>query len=338
MDSYTAATKDWLEQRYQQSDHRGVYRAHQPIYGFRVEPCEPASVRSYTITYHIARELAGLDFASFLDVGGSEGYKAALVRHLFGTPRVVTTDLSEQACLRARAIYGLEAQPIDIHGLPFADDSFDVVLCSETLEHVQDLQGAMDELLRVARRAVIVTVPAESPRTVAENIRRRIPHAHIHALTDRSFDGLADRGLVLRSRRILSSLLWLPIVFVNATRPRRATSVVAKAYGALCPLLRRVFGRRAAALLMRADRLAAGLPGYNGVVCTVLVDESCRRAVPRRNVTPADVLGFAVPHHELAAEATGAETTTPRHSGTSATTTPPSSVGDAAVNETVLAE
>jgi len=41
----------------------------------------------------------------------------------------------------------------------FRDDSVDTVVCMEVLEHVDDLKTAVDEILRVARRRVIITVP-----------------------------------------------------------------------------------------------------------------------------------------------------------------------------------
>jgi SAM-dependent methyltransferase len=45
--------------------------------------------------------------------------------------------------------------------LPFADRSFDVVLCSEVLEHVEDPDGAFGEMLRVLKEDghLIVTTP-----------------------------------------------------------------------------------------------------------------------------------------------------------------------------------
>jgi len=44
--------------------------------------------------------------------------------------------------------------------LPYADESFDTVVCSDVLEHIGPHRQALAELLRVAKRKVIVTVPA----------------------------------------------------------------------------------------------------------------------------------------------------------------------------------
>jgi predicted SAM-dependent methyltransferase len=55
----------------------------------------------------------------------------------------------------------------DITDLPFADNSFDVILCSHVLEHVVDDRAAMRELYRVLtpRGWAIVLVPIASRRT-----------------------------------------------------------------------------------------------------------------------------------------------------------------------------
>jgi SAM-dependent methyltransferase len=43
--------------------------------------------------------------------------------------------------------------------LPFADGAFDCVLCVHVLEHLNNLYGMFDELIRVSRRHVLVGLP-----------------------------------------------------------------------------------------------------------------------------------------------------------------------------------
>jgi SAM-dependent methyltransferase len=300
VDEYTATTRGWLDRRFRAVDADGIYRAHQPIYGFRRGPTEPGLVRRYTITWRILRALAGLDFETFADIGGAEGYKAALVRELFDVD-VTSCDLSEEACRRAREIYGVEARGIDIHALPFADGEFDVVLCSETLEHVPDIEGATRELLRIARRAVVITVPHEPPSVVERNIRENIPHAHIHSLQLRSFDHLRAAGYSVRTEPMLSPLLYVPSVLADGIerRPAGRASLAVRAYNAVCPVLRRLVGPRAVRALLRLDSLASRRPLYGGMLVTITKDPSCVRTTPRRRIRPADVLDFAVPLHRL---------------------------------------
>jgi SAM-dependent methyltransferase len=60
-----------------------------------------------------------------------------------------------------------------IEKLPFPDNIFDTVICTHTLEHVLDAGAAGRELKRIARRRLIVVVPAERPYRWSLN-------AHLH--------------------------------------------------------------------------------------------------------------------------------------------------------------
>lgn len=44
--------------------------------------------------------------------------------------------------------------------LPYPDNSFDTVICSDVLEHIGRHKRALGELVRIARKKVIITVPA----------------------------------------------------------------------------------------------------------------------------------------------------------------------------------
>ncbi|HUK37608.1 MAG TPA: class I SAM-dependent methyltransferase [Methanomicrobiales archaeon] len=58
--------------------------------------------------------------------------------------------------LRAR---GLETLQADIGSLPFRDDSVDVVLLFETLEHVPDPIRVLREIGRVTKRSLVLSIP-----------------------------------------------------------------------------------------------------------------------------------------------------------------------------------
>src|SRR6187200_1128651 len=56
----------------------------------------------------------------------------------------------------------------DARSLPFPDDTFDVVITSEVLEHIQDDVAAIGEMVRVLRPGgrFAATVPAQLPETI----------------------------------------------------------------------------------------------------------------------------------------------------------------------------
>lgn len=50
-----------------------------------------------------------------------------------------------------------------IEKLPFRDNKFDTVVCTHTLEHIQDLAQGISELRRVAKKRLIIVVPKQRP-------------------------------------------------------------------------------------------------------------------------------------------------------------------------------
>lgn len=63
----------------------------------------------------------------------------------------VGCDVSWEATRMARSSYPGHFATTDIQSLPFPDNTFDLVVCCETLEHTLDLNQSLRELLRVAR-------------------------------------------------------------------------------------------------------------------------------------------------------------------------------------------
>lgn len=156
MGLYTQITRDWLEQRFQKRTPAGVYFAHMPVYGLGHPDAEGGHLRRYARIVRILRALDGVEFGSLLDVGGAEGYVAHAAAALFGC-EAASADLSLQASLRARELFGLPSAAVDCWRLPFGDGAFDVVLCSEVIEHVEHPVETLLELQRVARVAVVLT-------------------------------------------------------------------------------------------------------------------------------------------------------------------------------------
>jgi len=180
MDQYTSETQKWLDARYRAATDDGIYFAHQNIYGFQsrflrttkggspTAYAEPGSVMRYIIFWNIVKALKTLQFDSVLDVGGSEGYMCGAFRAFFGA-RVRSCDLSAEACKRAKEIFDVDADTVDGVSLPYPDGAFDVVVCSESMEHIPHYEDVLKELLRVAKKSVIITVPHDGPRSGCQN-------------------------------------------------------------------------------------------------------------------------------------------------------------------------
>ncbi len=89
----------------------------------------------------------------------------------------------------------------DITRLPYADACFDLVICSEVLEHIPDHQRAIDEIVRVLKpgRPLVVSVPRSWPETICWALSsgyRHDPGGHVRIYHGKALvRKIAVRGL-----------------------------------------------------------------------------------------------------------------------------------------------
>ena len=112
----------------------------------------------------IVAEVMALSPQSFLDAGCGEGFVARRVIDAVSGISLTGCDVSQTA-LEIAAAANPEGRFVagSVVDLPFPDRSFDVVSCFEVLEHLPDdlPRIALSELGRVARQAVVLSVPHE---------------------------------------------------------------------------------------------------------------------------------------------------------------------------------
>ena len=111
--------------------------------------------------------LRNLGPASVLDVGSGRGVSLWPLMDTFTDLRVTSIDRLEhrvEAILTVRqgGLSRLEAALMDTTQLDYSDANFDGVLVLEVLEHIPDVEQAIREIVRVARRFVIVSVPSKA--------------------------------------------------------------------------------------------------------------------------------------------------------------------------------
>jgi SAM-dependent methyltransferase len=212
MNRHTEAARAWLDRRYRRNG-QGQYRSHQPIFGIQTECSEPNRLLRLARTYRLLQVLGTLEFETVLDVGAGEGYLAALIRHLFGVT-VHTTDLSVEACCRAREIFDVQGVAAECGNLPLADNSYDLVICSEVIEHLSQPVTAIGELTRIARKALVITTAEFCPLGELERTLRgytldgTYPHAEQNWFTARDFEILLGDDVTLTSQfRSLAHLI-----------------------------------------------------------------------------------------------------------------------------------
>jgi 2-polyprenyl-3-methyl-5-hydroxy-6-metoxy-1,4-benzoquinol methylase len=152
---------------------------------------------------------------SILDVGCGEGVLTAAWAERLGDGRVVGIDL-EDPKLRAewaeRTRPNLEFRAEEATSLPFDDDEFDMATAIEVLEHVPAPEATVAEMVRVARRWLLVSVPRE-PLWRGLNVARGAylrdlgnTPGHVNHWSKRAFVSLLSRyGTVEEAR---SPLPW----------------------------------------------------------------------------------------------------------------------------------
>ncbi|MEK6272405.1 MAG: class I SAM-dependent methyltransferase [Actinomycetota bacterium] len=126
------------------------------------ERFDPATMSGLIAAEHLARYWLAADLASGLDVldaGCGVGYGAEMIARA-GASRVVGIDLSPEAIATASERVGEVAdfQVGDVQDLPFDDGSFDLVVCFEVLEHLEDPEPTITALKAVLREGGLLIV------------------------------------------------------------------------------------------------------------------------------------------------------------------------------------
>ncbi|MBP5509307.1 MAG: class I SAM-dependent methyltransferase [Kiritimatiellae bacterium] len=129
--------------------------------------------------------LRSIEFGSLLDVGSGRGAFLWPFLESFPGKEVHVIDMLpyRAALFRAVAVGGisrLHAHEGDVRELALPDNAVDVVTMLEVLEHIPDVEGAVRNAVRIARRHIVVTVPSGTDDNPE----------HIHLLTKERLSGL----------------------------------------------------------------------------------------------------------------------------------------------------
>ncbi len=117
--------------------------------------------------------ISPLTVAGILEVGCGEGHLANHISR-FGEFDIEAVDLSPEILKAAAESYkNIRFRRVSAYQLPYRDSSFDLVLASEVLEHLDTPIEALEECWRVTRKYCVFSVPNEPIWRVANLMRLR---------------------------------------------------------------------------------------------------------------------------------------------------------------------
>lgn len=155
---------------------------------------------------------------SILDAGCGEGITLnKLINNGIGEklegvePLKLAIKLSKKVNPNLKIIQG------DIYSLPYKKNSFDLVICTEVLEHLTNPEDALDELKRVSKKYLLISVPNEPYFTFQRIIRgKNLLHfgahpEHIQHWTSGGFKKFLKKNR-LKIKKVRRPFAWTMIL------------------------------------------------------------------------------------------------------------------------------
>lgn len=130
----------------------------------------------------VVKTIRPLNIDSVLDVGCGEGFTL----HRLSTEKIGKEfegiEYNAGAIELGKKLYPrLKITKGDIYELPYKSNSFDLVVCTEVLEHLENPKKAYRELIRVSKKYVLLSVPNEPFFTIQRIARlQNIFHLGAH--------------------------------------------------------------------------------------------------------------------------------------------------------------
>lgn len=109
---------------------------------------------------------------SILDVGCGEGFTLNRLKENGIGKKLEGIEYKKEAIELGKKTYpDIKITEGSIYNLPYKDNSFDLVLCTEVLEHLDDPSKALEELIRVSKKYLVLSVPNEPFFMFAQFVR-----------------------------------------------------------------------------------------------------------------------------------------------------------------------
>ncbi|SRR5258708_4100461 len=109
---------------------------------------------------------------SILDVGAGEGFTLEALRQRKIAKKLEGIEYMDEALTLAKKLHPeVHIKKGNIYELPYKANLFDIIICTEVLEHLEEPDKALDELKRVTKKYIIISVPDEPLFTIQRILR-----------------------------------------------------------------------------------------------------------------------------------------------------------------------
>lgn len=137
--------------------------------------------------------------SKILDIGSATGHITAKMTKLFPSTQIYALDSYDRAVYLGRKIHPeIKFRLGDAHKLPFAAQTFDLITCVETLEHLENPAKALAEMRRVLAKDGKILIGQDTDNFLFRLIwffwtkmRGKVwQNSHIHSMRSKSLEKL----------------------------------------------------------------------------------------------------------------------------------------------------
>lgn len=110
----------------------------------------------------IHKELKEVNFNSLIDLGCGEGMLLHSLTDIIQKKHCCAIDFNEDEVKDATInLPFCNVKQASIYNVPFESEIFDLVICTEVLEHLETPELALEEIYRLSNKYILVSVPRE---------------------------------------------------------------------------------------------------------------------------------------------------------------------------------
>jgi len=161
-----------------------------------------------------------------LDVGCASGWFISEITKKFQKSRCYGVDLYREAIQQATKLYpNIHFKVADAHKLPFKEKTFDLIICTEVLEHVDDPETVFLEIKRVLKKGGRAIVELDSGSLLfsaswylwRKFVGKVWNDSHLHSFNVKKLEQLSRRCgfLVISKRRFNFGMAMVFVLLKN---------------------------------------------------------------------------------------------------------------------------